>query len=464
MQLSEEQIKQAILHPYPPVRKLALSYFSRSFCQDKTVMPLVIEAMKSLDEKEIFAFANKAKELPQTESTIQWCMEELNQELSEDVASSPYLHYTIPLSSILVNAELSLVQGKQSEILELPALSPKAGHTLSERISLLSESPESLWGKLMDFCERENEKKYICEMDTPHAHRIVEALARGGAEIAEKVLAMLNEEVDYSEECPRELMQGFVIRLAGELRLTSAVPLLIKVLKEDHEWYREESKRALIQIGGRDVLEFVSKEFPTAEWSFKLYSIEILEKLHMEKCAKKCVEFFNEEKDGEIKTFLGDAALTHFSSDAVEPVRQYILESKFDPEIGELREALVAVCTLLEIDFPEFADWKKKNEEARLQYEKKIAAIDADLLLPLADLEDNFEDNLEDEEDDVFQDEFEDEFDYQVDEEYVEPNYSPGTIFRQNAKIGRNDPCPCNSGKKYKKCCMNKASEAPMFD
>ena len=23
----------------------------------------------------------------------------------------------------------------------------------------------------------------------------------------------------------------------------------------------------------------------------------------------------------------------------------------------------------------------------------------------------------------------------------------------QNAKAGRNDPCPCGSGKKYKKCC-----------
>ena len=23
-------------------------------------------------------------------------------------------------------------------------------------------------------------------------------------------------------------------------------------------------------------------------------------------------------------------------------------------------------------------------------------------------------------------------------------------------KIGRNDPCPCGSGKKFKKCCMNK--------
>lgn len=27
-------------------------------------------------------------------------------------------------------------------------------------------------------------------------------------------------------------------------------------------------------------------------------------------------------------------------------------------------------------------------------------------------------------------------------------------------KIGRNDPCPCGSGKKYKHCCMGKKKEA----
>jgi uncharacterized protein YecA (UPF0149 family) len=26
-------------------------------------------------------------------------------------------------------------------------------------------------------------------------------------------------------------------------------------------------------------------------------------------------------------------------------------------------------------------------------------------------------------------------------------------VVRTSAKIGRNDPCPCGSGKKYKKCC-----------
>lgn len=28
-------------------------------------------------------------------------------------------------------------------------------------------------------------------------------------------------------------------------------------------------------------------------------------------------------------------------------------------------------------------------------------------------------------------------------------------ILRDYKKIGRNDPCPCGSGKKYKNCCLN---------
>jgi len=31
------------------------------------------------------------------------------------------------------------------------------------------------------------------------------------------------------------------------------------------------------------------------------------------------------------------------------------------------------------------------------------------------------------------------------------------TIVRDKAKVGRNDPCPCGSGRKYKKCCGKNA-------
>jgi len=32
--------------------------------------------------------------------------------------------------------------------------------------------------------------------------------------------------------------------------------------------------------------------------------------------------------------------------------------------------------------------------------------------------------------------------------------YGKEPVRRAEPKIGRNDPCPCGSGKKYKKCCM----------
>ena len=31
---------------------------------------------------------------------------------------------------------------------------------------------------------------------------------------------------------------------------------------------------------------------------------------------------------------------------------------------------------------------------------------------------------------------------------------APKQIIRTGPKVGRNDPCPCGSGKKYKKCCL----------
>jgi SEC-C motif-containing protein len=36
---------------------------------------------------------------------------------------------------------------------------------------------------------------------------------------------------------------------------------------------------------------------------------------------------------------------------------------------------------------------------------------------------------------------------------YDEGHVTPKTIVRTVPKVGRNDPCPCGSGKKYKHCC-----------
>ena len=38
----------------------------------------------------------------------------------------------------------------------------------------------------------------------------------------------------------------------------------------------------------------------------------------------------------------------------------------------------------------------------------------------------------------------------------IEKLMNPQTVVKEIPKIGRNDPCPCGSGLKYKKCCLGK--------
>ena len=49
---------------------------------------------------------------------------------------------------------------------------------------------------------------------------------------------------------------------------------------------------------------------------------------------------------------------------------------------------------------------------------------------------------------------YDEEDDNDYEEEYEKYPLPQTTVKREGKKIGRNDPCPCGSGKKYKKCCM----------
>ncbi len=41
-----------------------------------------------------------------------------------------------------------------------------------------------------------------------------------------------------------------------------------------------------------------------------------------------------------------------------------------------------------------------------------------------------------------------------TEEDFEEPPPIPRPVVNES-KVGRNDPCPCGSGKKYKKCCLS---------
>jgi uncharacterized protein len=37
-----------------------------------------------------------------------------------------------------------------------------------------------------------------------------------------------------------------------------------------------------------------------------------------------------------------------------------------------------------------------------------------------------------------------------------QPSLHESAVIPSSGKVGRNDTCPCGSGRKYKKCCLNK--------
>ena len=59
---------------------------------------------------------------------------------------------------------------------------------------------------------------------------------------------------------------------------------------------------------------------------------------------------------------------------------------------------------------------------------------------------------------DRYMERFSSAFPLNKDSEYLEEEeyQAPKTVVNTTKKIGRNDPCPCGSGKKYKKCCIKK--------
>jgi uncharacterized protein YecA (UPF0149 family) len=50
----------------------------------------------------------------------------------------------------------------------------------------------------------------------------------------------------------------------------------------------------------------------------------------------------------------------------------------------------------------------------------------------------------------------------EADRQYLRPMaYDPTPTRRAHRRVGRNDPCPCGSGRKFKRCCLWRSTAAP---
>src|SRR5262249_2212602 len=126
-----------------------------------------------------------------------------------------------------------------------------------------------------------------------------------------------------------------------------------------------------------------------------------------------------------------------------EAARRLLVGRELDFEVRNLRTWLLETCTFMGERFPEYDQWLAEEKAEKAEHWKQVKELESDpmrlMMYALGRLAGNKPADAG---------------------KAVPPAPAPAkpplvqpakVVSRQ--KVGRNDPCPCGSGKKFKKCC-----------
>ncbi len=453
MRTSESKIKEAILHPEEEVRLTAIAYFAERHNQDETVMPLVIEAVEKYGRDTAFCILRRADDLTQTEVTVKWLVDELSRNMDlEDVNND---NYQCSIALILSDTPPELLAADTAHVCNFPGeLRP----AFLDRLEMVAWDWERGWAALEELGEETRESGGFRMRHVRRAKRIIEALAPH-REHADEILQLLHRRYRGRSRSLMEWLEPSIIELAGAMKLQEAIPILVERMYEDDWGVSDSALTALQLIGGDKVVEELASQWADASGDFRRGAAEVLGHIHTDLSAEKCLEFLADERDDDTRSFLANAALKSFVTEALEPVQQMVRGPWDDltPDESDLRYHLVAAATIMGASFPEYDRWYAESARNRWGWHDHDRGR----------IRENFrEDEDEDSEEDEWDEELEESDDSE--DEGIEPHAEEGLpgllpFQHETERAGRNAPCPCGSGKKYKKCCLRK-QDTPPFD
>ncbi len=243
-----------------------------------------------------------------------------------------------------------------------------------------------------------------------------------------------------------EDLRDYVMKMMEDLVSNTVEPIVLES-KYPEEWDFETLNRNLRRIiksyEGRTEYETDELAVMTGD-SLKAEILDEFEKLYEEKERE-----IGEERMREVERMILLRVVDNLWMDQIDamdqlkegiglralgqqdPVAAYAQEGfeMFDSMINEIKEETVTYCYSVTVETE-----TERHAVIEIGAESKADDVDSNLLAAM-------QGGMEE------------------DAEIPEREYRQDTVRRNHPKIGRNDPCPCGSGKKYKNCCMNKDIE-----
>ena len=451
--LTPQQVIPFLQHDDEEVRQHAVLYLAGAHDPSPATADDVWRAIDKVGPDKAFMLVDRLELLPQTDESVTRTLAALGT-FPEELRTG--------LWRAMRSLELDLARRRLDDIRGAANMSPEVVSHLEQRVALADQPADGLWDQLMAQAAA-LEDKQLTEADALSAERVIEALARRPDLAADRALALLR---DDSVHDWREVM---VADLVGEMRLRSpeAVDALIDKLRdEETDILWETAGEALVRVGDAAVVARLAERFPQEPWGFKISAAGVLGRIKLPEAEAAILRLLPAETDKEVVTFLASSLLDLCPSDpeALETVRRLILEERYEPGTTDLRLMLLAAGEMAGYAPPEAAAWREQHAADRKRWESGASDIDGILaavqsrrlgpedlgpvgqilglsdarpLPPMRPAVRNRRPTPG----------------RRGAETYAPTQHAP-PIRRGQAKVGRNDPCPCGSGKKFKKCCL----------
>jgi hypothetical protein len=254
---------------------------------------------------------------------------------------------------------------------------------------------EDIWEEYGSYLYKLDHSENFNEIYYTRAKQLINVMVKNNWVDENEVELILEEQVNEEYFDYKGILAVYMIRM---LKLPTYIPLLVSFLDRDEDILLEEVSDTLVSFQSDDVVKRVAPYAKKEESS--VFAISILSGTKTPYAIKVLRELMNEVKYEDDQSLVLEGLCHQLSKDALPEVEQY-MNSNPESFMIEIESIAYGYYKVMGLEHPNLLKWRGIAEEKDSNQNSFL--------------------------------------------------YSAPINVEQ--KVGRNDPCPCGSGKKYKKCC-----------
>ena len=399
--ITTDQIKPFLLHEDSLVRNSVVAYSRDAFSEDEDLVPLIIRACNQYGEIHNFTGLEAGRSFTQSYDSVALALELLERTQDESTI--------LTLNDILAAMHAPLFLLWRDRLLRATNVHRRTLSVLWQRLSLVEQHTMRLWAALKHFMEEVRSEHCPDCINRTYSGNLVEALAPHDEPGSQTLIKRL-------ERCTGKGDWGalFIIELLGKRRIKRAIPAIIDCFRFNSIHFGYAATEALIRIGDPEAIRLLTVRMPHEDEDFRHHAALTLTGFKHPEAEQALIDLLAIEDNPGLQTFYCQGLCCHYSKKGEDAIRRQInrVGSSLDGTI--LKTGILVTSLVRGLELPEEETWRDEIE------------------------------NYEVDEKDYY---FEPVFEVMDD-----PNGN-STFRRDQPKVGRNQPCICGSGKKYKRCC-----------